>query len=446
MGRGFSKDISGDRFHIITLGCKVNQCESASFERELVSSGWTPAESGQDAHVVIINTCTVTHNASAQSRQAIRQAIKANPSALIIVTGCYAQVYPQDISKIEGVHIIAGNTMKHKLTTLIRNSNLWGSPEMLIGEFNHGVPFYPETPPYTSTRTRAFLKIQDGCDSFCSYCIVPYARGPARSMPLKKVISILKSLANEGYKEVVITGIHLGRYGKDMEDGTSLKNLLKEIEKHRLPIRIRLSSLEPQEIDRELIEMVANTEWLCPHFHIPLQSGDNHILSLMNRRYKREDFIALILSIRKIMPYAAIGVDVMAGFPGESDSAFENTLNLLKGLPISYLHVFPYSPREGTPAEKFPSKVSPEIIKKRTSILRKLGKQKRDEFSISCIDLELEVLSLGAHDKFPGYSKGLSDNYLSIIFPSNRPLENTLLKIHIDRKIDDYLEGHISEL
>jgi threonylcarbamoyladenosine tRNA methylthiotransferase MtaB len=284
-----------------------------------------------------------------------------------------------------------------------------------------------------SERTRSFLKIQDGCDSFCSYCIVPFSRGPLRSLDPLKVIVLLRSLSEEGYKEVVFTGIHLGKYGVDLRPATSLKDLLNLVGKERLPLRIRLSSIEPKEVVPELIRMAASEEWLCRHFHIPLQSGDNDILKRMNRNYTSEEYARLVESIHSQIPLAAIGVDIMAGFPGEEDKAHRNTYDLVKGLPVSYFHVFPFSPRQGTAAWDFKDKVGEREIKRRAEALRVLGQKKRENFYRSCMGKTFQVLAEGLDRSGMGMIKGLTDNYLPVLFPFPREIKNEMIPVRIDR-------------
>jgi threonylcarbamoyladenosine tRNA methylthiotransferase MtaB len=417
-------------FKIMTLGCKVNQCESATLREALVQTGWVPAEKGAKADVNIVNTCIVTQRASYQSRQAIRKAIRENSSALTAATGCYSQAFPEELSRIEGLDLIAGNSLKGHLHKILQDYRK-GAPTCLSqGDFS--VSLSEEILPL-SERTRSFLKIQDGCDSFCTYCIVPFSRGPLRSLEPNRVIALLRSLSEEGYKEVVLTGIHLGKYGVDLSPATSLKDLLTLIEKERVPLRVRLSSIEPKEVVPELIRMAASEEWLCRHFHIPLQSGDNRILQRMNRNYTSEEYARLIESIHSQIPLAAIGVDIMAGFPGEGEGACGNTYTLVKDLPISYFHVFPFSPRQGTAAWDFKDKVDEREIKKRAEALRVLGQKKRENFYRSCIGKTFQVLAEGSDRSGMGMIKGLSDNYLPVLFPFPREIKNEMIPVRIER-------------
>jgi len=344
-------------FNIITLGCKVNQYESAYLEERLRESGWLKVSKSEQADVTIINTCIVTNRASSQSRQAIRKAIKENPSGLIAAVGCYAQVFPEELSRIKGIGMLVGNLEKGRLPDTLLNGADSGRLQVLPINFKKKMPFEYLPLKGFADRTRAFLKIQDGCEAFCSYCIVPFARGPFRSLEPSKVISALQSLCDNDYKEVVLTGVHLGMYGADLKGSPDLKGLVRMIGKERLPLRIRLSSLEPTEIDQDLIDMMASEEWLCRHFHISLQSGDDLVLKKMNRHYTSKEFEGLVRSIHLKIPFAAIGLDIMAGFPGEGDTAYRNSYSLIRDLPVSYLHVFPFSPRKGTSAAGLPGQI-----------------------------------------------------------------------------------------
>lgn len=431
------------RFKIITLGCKVNQYETASIQEKLTLKNWQSTETPADADLIIVNTCIVTQRASYQSRQAIRKAIRENPSAKIAVVGCYPQVFPEELSKIDGIDILAGNNNKLRIPDIIEN------PDSLSEKFQDETdrreyqPFAPAPFKRFMDRTRAFLKIQDGCDSYCSYCIVPYARGPVKSMAPDAVITSIYDFKEEGYKEIVLTGIHLGKYGRDLTGKSELVQLLKKIAGQKPEYRIRLSSLEPGEISDELIEMVTCENWLCRHLHIPLQSGDIDILKRMNRHYTPSEFKKLVLRIHKKIPEAAIGIDIIAGFPGEDDHAFNNSYSLLEELPVSYLHVFPYSPREGTPAAGYPDQVDTKTIKERAARLRELGRNKKTRFYKSFLGKDFSILTEGWESEENKIIKGLSDNYLKVFLHSDRPLKNEIVDITAERHKKDYILGKI---
>ncbi len=430
-------------FKIITLGCKVNQYESAYLKNALAQEGWRPAGRGNRADVVIINTCVVTQMAGRQSRQAIRKAIRENPGALVAAAGCYAQVSSRDLSDIKGLGVIVDNRAKGELPELLLNMGESRQKTVLLKDFEPRTSFEFLPIRRFPDRSRAYLKIQDGCDSFCSYCIVPFARGPCRSLAFSEVLSMVDSLAAEGYAEIILTGIHLGKYGLDLGGGMNLDRLLLSIGKRDVPARIRLSSLEPNEIEPGLVEMAANEKWLCRHFHIPLQSGDDRTLRRMNRNYGARGFAELIETIHKKIPLAGIGVDVMAGFPGEDEAAHENTCSLIAELPVSYLHVFPFSPRSGTPAADFDGQNDREVIKRRARELRDLGRRKRELFYHRCLDRRFEVISEGWHSEEEKMVKGTSDNYLPVLFPSSSPFENRLMNVRVEKVKGDRVIGAI---
>lgn len=433
-------------FSIKTLGCKVNQFESETLEQTLAARGCRPA-CGEKADLCIINTCTVTQKAAMQSRQAIRQAIRANPGARILVTGCYAQTEPEAIKKIPGVHDIVGHGDKSRIpeTLILPELPKYPEPEETgsqaptkPGSGNQPASCLPgNTLQNAQCRTRPFLKIQDGCNAFCTYCIVPFARGRSQSQPVGSVIESIRRLKKDGIHEVVLTGIHLGHYGLDLTPRSSLADLLAVVESAGPMERIRISSIEPAEISDELIDRVADSQVFCRHFHIPLQSGDNEVLKRMNRPYTREMFHDLISRIHDRIPDAAIGVDVLVGFPGESDAAFDQTISLIEALPITYLHVFPYSPRKGTPAYDFLNQIPPSIVKARCSALRSLGRAKKKRFFRSHIGKEVEILIEGVRDDVTGHLKGMTSNYIPVMVEGKDHLKNTLVKARIIRFQDE---------
>ena len=433
----------GKSFRIITLGCKVNQYESAHLEERLRSAGWPRVAQRGRADITIVNTCIVTQKAAYQSRQAIRKAIRENPEGFTAAVGCYGQVFPGELERIEGLDLIGGNAGKGRLPEILIKDVADDLPQVISEPFSKPEPFAFLPIKSFMERTRAFVKIQDGCQSFCSYCIVPFARGPSRSLDTHRVLTMLEELTEEGFKEVVLTGIHLGKYGADLNPPVILTGLLKMIGREGLPIRIRLSSLEPNEIGPDLISMMASQDWLCRHFHIPLQSGDNEVLKGMNRHYRARDFSNLIEQIHESIPHAAIGVDTMAGFPGEGQKAFENTFALIERLPVSYLHVFPYSPRKGTAAASFPDRVDQRLIKERTGALRALGGKKRQAFYRTCLGETFRVLTEGWESEERRKIKGLSDNYLPVSFPSWKQMKNCMVSVHMERVEDEGLVGKV---
>lgn len=416
------------RFHISTLGCKVNQHESDVLAAALSAHGWQRSDDGEMADVCIVNTCTVTQKASMQSRQLIRKLQRHHPGARIIVTGCYAQVAPEEIEAIEGVHAIVGHSRRDELPDIIVRTvgHTGDAPIRAVDDLAPGLSFFNPATAAPGARTRPFLKIQDGCNSFCTYCIVPYARGRSRSMRPGQVIRHLRHLGQQGYHEVVLTGIHLGAYGLDLQPATDLLTLLERIEAEKPLARIRLSSIEPHELSDGIIARVAASAIFCAHFHLPLQSGDDAILKRMHRPYSRDFFRQRVATIAARLPRAAIGADVLIGFPGEDDRSFEKTAGLLEELPISYLHVFPYSRRPGTPAFDYPNQVPPQVAKERTAHIRAIGNRKKQAFLKKAIGQKTEVLVENRRDRATGRLKGLSGNYLSILLDGEDRRMNTI--------------------
>lgn len=428
-------------FKVITLGCKVNQYESASLEESLVSKGCRKVGTDGSADLVIINTCIVTAKASYQSRQAIRRAIRENPGAIITVTGCYGQVYPDELAGIKGVDVISGNKGKDSLPEIVAHGSHRVPPLVLHQDFGVCYPFEHTKIKGFGGRTRAFLKVQDGCDCFCSYCIVPRARGPIRSLEPEKVIGDLDDLERNGYREVVLTGVNLGRYGSDLGKGINLTRLLTEINNKRRALRIRLSSLEPTEIDRELIALMGTSDLFCRHFHISLQSGDDSVLRRMNRHYTAEAFTALVKNIVKQIPRVSIGIDVLVGFPGETQSAFHNTFSLLEELPVTYMHVFPFSKREGTAAARFPEQIDHKMIRERALLLRRLDKQKRKAFWSTLVGDTFQVLTEGWDPREKNVIRGLSDNYVRFTFSSRKTSTNEMVTIQATKVTEKGING-----
>jgi threonylcarbamoyladenosine tRNA methylthiotransferase MtaB len=429
-------------FRVVTLGCKVNQYESAYVHSRLQAAGWHPASSVGPCDVTVVNTCIVTQKASHQSRQAIHKAVRENPSGRVAVIGCYPEVFPDEIAAIPGICLIAGNADKGRVPDLILERPASGQRRIFHEAFRARQPFARMPVRVFPDRTRAFVKIQDGCECMCSYCIVPQARGPYRSLPSSEVLSLLEGLSLAGCMEVVLTGIHLGKYGVDLPSGENLIQLLDHIGRAALPLRIRLSSIEPQEIEDPLIQRVAAETWICRHFHVPLQSGDDETLTRMNRKYRAAEFGRLIEKIRSEVPLAAIGVDVMAGFPGESGTAHANTLALIRDLPVTYLHVFRYSRRPGTPAARFPGQLEPKVIGERASALRSLGREKRSVFYRSCLNREFQVLVENWKSDEGGLAQGTTDNYLNVIFPLNINNKNRLVNVRMDALEGERLRGN----
>ena len=396
---------------LATLGCKVNQYESAGILEALEERGFSIVPFGAEADCYVINTCTVTGRSDCQSRQLIRRAARANPGASIIVTGCYARIAPGDIEKIgAATRIVETKAAIPEMLQRIADGSVeeaWRDPG------TEGAPceLHPRKFP---GHTRAFLKIQDGCNSFCAYCIVPYARGRCRSLPEKEVLDRIGELGRAGFREIVLTGIHLGAYGRDLRPASSLLAILNGAEAMRPAARLRLSSIEPGEVTDETIAFFRTSRALCRHLHIPLQSGSDDVLRRMGRPYDAAFFWDRLERIWRAVPDMAIGLDVMAGFPGEDEEAFNRTVRLIEDLPVAYLHVFPYSDRPGTAAAAMPGKVGEKEKKSRAERLRNLGKRKRAAFAGRFVGKTLSVLIEGG-DGPGGLMKGFSDHYIPVL-------------------------------
>ncbi|HIC92126.1 MAG TPA: tRNA (N(6)-L-threonylcarbamoyladenosine(37)-C(2))-methylthiotransferase MtaB [Syntrophaceae bacterium] len=420
---------------IHTLGCKVNQCESAYMGEVLSRYGFSPALEGK-ADICIVNTCTVTQRADYQSRQLIRRVIKENPEASIIVTGCCAQIAAGEIASIPGVDYIIGNKEKAGILHIIKNASKQISPKIYVSPFTVHDKIQDMCVEGFMDKTRAFLKIQDGCDAYCTYCIVPYARGRSRSLLPHRVFKHIKLLTQNGYKEIVLTGIHLGHYGLDLSPQTNILDLLRTLEEIT-HCRIRLSSLEPTELSLSFIRHMAASKIMCPHLHIPLQSGDDNILKRMNRTYSISYFKDLIHEIIENIPDICIGVDVMAGFPGEEEREFINTYTLIESLPIGYLHVFPYSRRKGTQAFRFPHHVASATVTARAKKLRELGNRKRRAFYQKNLRKMAQVLVECKRDTHTGLLKGFTKNYIPVLIEGDDDLKNQIVEVELKDIIED---------
>jgi threonylcarbamoyladenosine tRNA methylthiotransferase MtaB len=413
---------------VATLGCKVNQFESEALMDALERKGYALIPFQEGADVAVINTCTVTHRADFQSRQMVRRALRSNPNCLIIVTGCYPQVDPDAFLEMKAGLYVLGNKEKSQIPDLLPLMEKDQSPRVRVGDIQREAHF-SETPLHSFHRhTRAFLKIQDGCNGRCTYCIVPHARGRSRSLQPQRVIDNLRVLKEKGFKEVVLTGIHLGAYGLDLEPPFPLEKLVRQLQKEESPDRIRLSSIEPGDFSPGLISTLSQSDKICPHLHIPIQSGDDEILRKMHRDYDRSLLSDLIRELHLRIPKLSVGADVIVGFPGETEERFRHTYGFVESLPLSYLHVFPFSRRKGTPACQFPQWVDERETKKRAGTMSELGKQKRQAFYRQFLNRNLTVLVEERKEKVTGRWKGLSRNYIPVLLANK-----DAMKDHQDR-------------
>ncbi|MGO3237402.1 MAG: tRNA (N(6)-L-threonylcarbamoyladenosine(37)-C(2))-methylthiotransferase MtaB [Psychroflexus halocasei] len=422
-----------------TLGCKLNFSETSTISRQFEDKGYIKTDFGKPADIVVINTCSVTENADKRFKTIVRQAQKVNENAFIIGIGCYAQLKPEELAAVDGVDLVLGATEKFKITDYINDLSKNDFGEVHSCEIDEA-DFYVGS--YSiGDRTRAFLKVQDGCDYKCTYCTIPLARGISRSDKLENVLKNAKDISDQDIKEIVLTGVNIGDYGKgefgNKKHEHTFLDLVKGLEAVDGIERLRISSIEPNLLKNETIDFVANSKKFVPHFHIPLQSGSNDLLKKMKRRYMRELYVDRVEQIKSLMPDACIGVDVIVGFPGETDEHFLEAYNFLNELDISYLHVFTYSERENTLAAEMDGVVSNAKRKKRSKMLRGLSAKKRRSFYENQIGKTHEVLFEGENIK--GYIHGFTENYVKIKTPWNPELVNTLHEIRLDEIAEDGL-------
>ena len=448
-------------FHIENFGCRATQADAAAIERQLAERGFARAGGAEDVDVVIVNTCTVTASADSQARQAIRRIHRESPRAQIIATGCYAQRAPEELAAIEGVSWVVGNSHKPEIPTLVEQELLPVQrmpshffPAALLNRAQV-VPKLREPAPHEQLslarapakiltgnifeqnavlvapvlggeggRTRPVLKIQDGCNHRCAYCVIPFVRGRSRSLPPQEVIAEIRKLCDAGYKEVVLSGINLGSYGRDLVSRVEFLELVRLILAETPLARLRISSIEPMDVTQDLVELVASSNRIARHFHIPLQSGSDRILAAMHRWYRAAHYARRLELIRELLPGAAIGADVIVGFPGETDDDHRATIRFIEALPFTYLHVFAFSKRPGTEAarlleaERVPE-VSPRVIKQRSAELRALAASKSAAFRAAQVGKTLRVLTLEKSGET--WTEALSDNYLKVRLPGSWP-------------------------
>ncbi len=424
------------RVAIATLGCKTNQFESAAMIEQFEGAGYAVVPFTQAADIYVVNSCTVTARTDAETRRLIRRARRLNPAARIVATGCYAQVAPGELEQMPELDSVLGNREKQDIIGLVEKGESHVSD---IGSERLAGPLKLES---FAEHTRAFLQAQNGCNSFCAYCIVPYARGRSRSVPLDAVLQGVRNLAANGYREVVLTGIHLGAYGLDLEPPTSLTELVRRIDSEQIILRLRIGSVEPNELTDELLALIAKSEIVCPHLHLPLQSGSDSVLQRMGRRYTAAFFRDLMARISAALPQAFIGADVIAGFPGESEAEFNETLQLIQDLPFSDLHVFPYSSRKGTKAAGMPEQLPANIISRRAGLLRNSAAGKKAEFLSRQVGRDLLVLVQGCNET-SSICNGISGNYVNVKFSGGKEMINTEQVVKVDGIVGGHVTGKI---
>ena len=412
-----------------TLGCKVNQYETEAMLELFEKEGYEKAETEDYADVYVINTCTVTHMSDRKSRQYIRRMKKKNPDAIIAVVGCYSQVSPEEILSIDEVNLVMGTNDRKKIVEEVKKIDA-SRKVSTVDDIMKVKAFEEIEINKTNGKTRAFMKIQDGCDRYCSYCIIPYARGRVRSRDLESIVKEVENLASNGYKEVVLTGIHVASYGKDIKDSDiKLLDVIKQINDIEGIERIRLSSVEPILFTDEFVEAVSTMDKVCPHYHLSLQSGCDETLKRMKRRYTTEEYKAIVDRLRAAIPNVSITTDVIVGFPGETNEEFDKTYEFLKDIELTHMHVFKYSPRKGTPAATMENQVDPSTKHDRSEKLLQLNEENFNKFGQKMLDKEFNVL----FEQKVGDNKyeGLTENYVKVIVESDNDISEQILKVKI---------------
>ncbi len=433
------------RIAFATVGCRLNQFETDALRGKAQAETYRIVPFDATADVYVVNTCTITAEADADSRRLVRQAIRRNPSAVVAVTGCYAQAAPDVVAAIPGVDLVLGNGEKADLLAHLSGVRKNGDPRVSVGDVAGRRRVDEYGPAIDTDRTRAFLKIQDGCNYHCSFCIVPEVRGPNRSQPPEAILDQVRRLHAAGFPEVVLTGIHLGTYGRDLAPATSLAELCRRIADLPEAPRIRLSSLDPHEVKADIIHLLAESPRFCRHLHLPLQSGDEGVLRRMRRGHTAAQFRELVQRLAAEVPGIAVSGDVIVGFPGEDDRAFQNTCELLESVPIAGMHVFSYSRRPGTDAAGYPDQVPRAVKAERSRILRALVTRKARAFRCQFLGetLELVVLDRGGPD---GLLEGLSDNYLRVWFPGESGLRGGMARVRVEQVTGRGLFGSLREV
>ncbi len=426
----------------ITLGCKVNQYETQAIRESLAAKGFVETAPEQAADLYVINTCTVTSASDEKSRQYIKKVRRKNPAATVVVTGCYAESDTEAIKKLEGVDFVITKAEEAQLAEIVSRDTVhrvptspskrggWGDDTYIPGSEKESI--YNLKISHFAGHTRAFLKIEDGCDLYCSYCIIPYVRGGIKSRRPPDILEEARRLIDNGYKEIILTGIHLGAYGKETQENLRLLDVINMLSNLSGLKRLRLSSLEINEITHELIDLVAHTNRICPHFHIPIQSGDDFILKRMNRKYNSSQYLEVLDGIRSKIDAPSFTTDIIVGFPGEQDEHFENTINLCKKAGFSRMHIFPFSAREGTPAAKMSDHCQPQTIKKRKTLLDAVAKNSAFTYKKRFLNTRAEVLVETERDPKTNKLCGYSERYIKVLFDGPDTIKNSIVSVRIE--------------
>lgn len=428
----------GPKVAFAVLGCKVNQSEAQALQDLFARHGYQVVPFEEEADVYVVHTCTVTRVAERKCRQAIRRAVRTNPRATVVVSGCYSQVAPEEVGAIPGVAVVVGAKHRSRIVELVERARA-GERVALVEPWEDPEPF-EELAVESPDRARAFVRVQEGCEGGCTYCIVPRARGPLRSRPPQAVLAEVERLVQAGYREIALTGVNLGAYGLDRGE-PGLAGLVRDLAKIPGLGRLRLSSVEPQYFTDELVDTVTGEEKVCPHWHIPLQSGDAATLRRMGRSYSPEEYAAILERLRQRRPDAAVTTDVIVGFPGEDEAAFERSLAFVERMGFSRLHVFAYSPRPGTPAADFPDQVDRRTKEERSRRMRSLGRQLAVAFARRFVGRVLTVLVEREVEGRPGWVQGYSENYVVVRLPGGPEMVGELVPVRITGREGEKLVG-----
>lgn len=440
------------RIAFYTFGCKLNQCETAGIRAQFSGPDYAVVPFEEPAEIYVINTCSVTGRADAQARQLVRRTIRDRAGSRVVVAGCYAQRAPRELAAIPGVALVAGNAEKDRLREIVESLAPAGetppagaTATIAVSDLRKTRRSFELAPVEFGERTRAFLRVQDGCDAACSFCIIPHLRGRSTSLPPEPAVARVAGLVERGYREIVLTGIHLGMFGRDRDGGLTLADLVGMIDAIPGDFRIRLSSIEPQEIDAALIGRLASGGRLVPHLHVPLQSGCDRVLHRMNRTYTSGEYRAVVERIERRVPAIGLGADVIVGFPGETDADFAETVTFIEELPFTYLHVFPWSPRAGTRAASLPGRVSGPVMDERSRVLRDLSDRKRREFMAAMIGRPMTILVEEPSGDLAW--EGWSERYVRVAFPyeGGEDLTNRFVRLQGTAVSGDMVMGRAVE-
>ncbi len=424
-----------------TFGCKLNQAETAMMRQDFLSRNYEEVQSADDCDVAVINTCTVTGRSATKCKQLVKKIRKINPNATIVLTGCFTQVSPEEASALEGVDYILGVQEKLKLFEIYTVPGKLDSPDILVNDIRQAKTFEIHDTGDFAKQTRAFLKIQNGCNRKCSYCIVPAARGPVRSLSIDRVKNQAEKLIQAGYQEIVLTGVHIGDYGKDRQETTQIVTLLNVLLSTESKTRFRLSSLNPEDLSEELVRLIQNENRLCNHFHIPVQSGCDAILKAMNRTYTLPELQSKLDLIYDNFERAGLGADIIVGFPGETDAQFNETVQFIRNNHFSYVHVFPFSARKGTPAAERNDQIQPRIRMERARALREVVRQKKEKFYRFWMGEVVYVLL--ENKKSKGMMSGFSSEYVRVKVPYEEKYLNKIVPVKVASCLDDAVLGEL---